>query len=71
MEGTWEHLHVSKSISQCAENYFFFPYLPQSDIAYKRKCDKITVLLTKTKAGISEQEILYWVLYLYYPSSTY
>lgn len=24
MEGTWEHLHVSQSISQWAENYFFF-----------------------------------------------
>ena len=22
-EGTGEHLHVSESISQCAENYFF------------------------------------------------
>lgn len=43
----------------CSELFFLFPYLPQSDIAYKKQCDNI-------KADILETHFIVGVMLSYF-----
>lgn len=50
---------ISKSISRCAQNYFFYVLIyPKVMLHIKGKCAKITASLAKTKADILEKQIL-------------
>lgn len=58
-EGRSRDICMSKSISQCVQNYFFFLLIyPKVILFIKSKCDEVIASLVKTKADILEKQIL-------------